>query len=164
MKYFIDNKSRVGSLFILLFSLVYLNLALDLPTDPIASDEHFTSKTLPIALAVLTIICCFIKLLLPVDESNHESIAKEVEGYHWKPSLLLMAITLVYTLSFDYLGFILATIALLFLGFTVLKEDNWKISIIVAAGLTMFIWVVLTQVFGLHLSAGDFYYSLVGGD
>jgi len=162
MKYFFDNKNRVGSLFILLFSLIYLNLALELPTDPIASDEHFTSKTLPVALAVLTILCCLFKLMLPVDDTNHESISEEVEGYHWKPSILLMIITLIYTLSFDLLGFIVATIALLFLGFTVLKEDNWKTSIIVATCLTMFIWAVLTQLFGLHLSAGDLYYSLMG--
>lgn len=162
MKYFIDNKSRVGSVIILLFSLIYLNLAVQLPTDPIAGDEYFSSKTLPIILAVLSIICCLIKIALPVDKENHESISEEVEGYAWKPSCFLMLITLVYTLSFDFLGFILATILLLTSGFMVLKEKSWKRALIVASAITITIWAILTQIFGLFLTAGNLYYQVLG--
>jgi len=162
MKHIIDNKGRVGSVFILLFSCVYLNLALQLATDPMAGDEYFTSKTLPITLAVLSIFCCILKMLLPVTEESHDSISEEVAGYAWWPTFLILVVTGLYTLSFDYLGFILATIGLLHGGFMVLKESNWKKSLLVASSITMTLWLILTQIFSLHLTAGNLYYSMMG--
>tara|TARA_R110001592_G_scaffold62711_3_gene191824 strand:+ start:5144 stop:5635 length:492 start_codon:yes stop_codon:yes gene_type:complete len=162
MKHFIDNKGRVGSLFMLIFSSVYLNLALQLNTDPMAGDEFFTSKTLPITLAVLAIVCCIVKILLPVTESTHDSICEEVEGYAWRPTVLLILVTGLYTLSFDYLGFILATIGLLHGGFIVLKEQSWLKSLSIASAITLSLWLILTQIFSLHLTAGNLYYSLMG--
>jgi hypothetical protein len=162
MKHYIDNKGWVGSVFILFFSCVYLNLALQLATDPMGGDDFFTSKTLPTTLAVLSIICCILKILLPVTEENHDSISEEVNGYAWRPTLLLIFVTGLYTVSFDYLGFILATIGLLHGGFMVLKEQNWGKSLSIAAAISLSLWFVLTQVFSLHLTAGNLYYSLIG--
>lgn len=162
MKHFVDNKGRVGSVFILFFSCVYLNLAFQLATDPIGGEDFFTSKTLPITLAVLSIICCVLKILLPVTEQSHDSISEEVSGYAWQPTFLLVLVTGLYTLSFDFLGFILATVLLLHGGFMVLKEPNWKKSIVIAMTITLSLWLILTQVFTLHLTAGNLYYSLVG--
>ena len=162
MKNFIDNKGRVGAICILVFSCIYLNLALQLVTDSMTGDDFFTSRTLPVSLAVLSIICCIAKILLPVTEETHDSISKEVEGYAWKPTFSVVLITSIYTLSFNYLGFVLATIMLLHAGFMVLEEPNWKKSLLIAIAITMSLWLILTQIFSLHLSAGNLYYSFVG--
>lgn len=162
MKHFIDNKGRVGAVFILVFSCVYLNLALQLVTDSMTGDDFFTSRTLPVSLAVLSIFCCIAKILLPVTEETHDSISDEVEGYAWKPTFWVVLITSIYTLSFNYLGFVLATIMLLHAGFMVLGESNWKKSLLIAIAITMSLWLTLTQIFALHLPAGNLYYSFVG--
>jgi putative tricarboxylic transport membrane protein len=162
MKGFIDNKGRVGAVLILIFSCVYLNLALQLVTDTMGGDNFFTSKTLPVSLAVLSIFCCIAKILLPATEEKHDSISEEIEGYAWKPTFWIVLITSIYTLSFNYLGFILATIMLLNVGFMVLGESNWKKSLLIAIAITMSLWLILTQIFALHLSAGNLYYSFVG--
>ena len=162
MKHFINSKGRVGAIFILVFSCVYLNLALQLATDTMGGDDFFTSKTLPVSLAFISIFCCIVKILLPVTEEIHDLISEEVKGYAWKPTFWIVLTTSIYTLSFNYLGFVLATIMLLHSGFMVLGESNWKKSLLIATTITMSLWLILTQVFVLHLSAGNLYYSLIG--
>lgn len=164
MKHFFDNKGRVGAASMLVFAIVYLNIAMDLPTDPLATDEHFTSKTMPLALAWLMMISCVIKLLIPVNEENHESIKSEVDSYNWKPSIWLVVIMSVYSLCFDYLGFIVATTLLLLTGFVALGERNLAKGSAIGFILTFSIWAILTQLFGLHLNAGELYYSVIGAD
>ena len=50
MMYLLNNKDRVGSLLILVFAIVYLKYALDLPLDPTAGDDSFNARTLPVGL------------------------------------------------------------------------------------------------------------------
>ena len=160
---FINNKDKVGSSFILLAALIYLNAAFDIPINRVLGDEVFTARTLPVGLAILTIIMCLIQIFLPASGSEDETISDAVAGFHWRPCLLLTGLMLIYSLTFKFLGFSLATFLFLFVGFSILKERRYLISAAISAGVALFMWVVLTQLFDIYLDAGSLYRLLAGG-
>ena len=158
----LDNKDRVGGLLLLAFSLAYLRYAWVLPLDPTAVDESFTPRTLPIGLAAVAILFSLIQLALSTRAENDARISAAVRGFKWKPMLLLVAVMAVYSLVFDVLGFAPSSFLFLLLGFLILGERRILLSAAVAAGLVLFLWLMLTQVFGLYLDPGDLYRLLLG--
>ncbi len=160
--YLIDNKNRVGSLLILLFSLSYLSEALELPVDLTAGGEFFTSRTLPVGLALASIAFALIQLLLPSAGTPEETITDSVEAFRWRPAVLLVLLMTVYAMSFQFLGFSLASALFLFLGFVVLGERRFLHAALLAVGMVVFLWALLTQVFGLYLDNGRLL-AMIGG-
>ena len=158
----LDNKDRVGGLLLLAFSVAYLRYAWVLPVDPTAVDEAFSAKTLPIGLAVAAIFFSLVQLASSTRDSTGARISDAVQGFNWRPTLLLIALMAVYALSFDVLGFALSSLVFLQVGFLILGERRYLLSFAVAAGLVLFLWVMLTQVFGLYLDQGDLLRMLTG--
>jgi putative tricarboxylic transport membrane protein len=153
----LDNKDKVGSSFILLFALVYLNASFDIPIHQVFSGEVFTARTLPIFLAVITIVICLVQIFIPAKGAEDESISKAIAGFQWRPCLLLTVSMLVYGLTFTFFGFSLSTFLFLFVGFTILNEKRYLYSAAVSGGVVVFMWAVLTQVFDIFLDSGDLY-------
>ena len=158
----LDNKDRIGGLLLLVFSVAYLRHAWVLPLDPTATDDAFTARTLPIGLAVAAIVFSFLQLLLSARAKTGARISDAVRGYQWRPMLSLVAVMAVYSLVFDKLGFALSSFLFLLFGFVILGERRVWLSTTVALGLVLFLWVILTQVFGLYLDSGDLYRGLFG--
>ena len=158
----LDNKDRVGGLLLLAFSVAYLRYAWVLPLDPTATDESFTARTLPIGLAVTAILFSLVQLSLSAHAKTDARISDAVRGFNWKPMLSLVAVMAVYSAVFDTLGFALSSFLFLQFGFLILGERRFLLSGAVAAGLVTFLWVMLTQVFGLYLDSGELYRMLFG--
>lgn len=161
MRWF-DNKDRIGALLLLAFSLAYLGQARVLPLDPTATDESFTARTLPIGLAVAAILFASIQLALSLRTGSEARISAAVRGFRWAPTLSLIAAMAVYALVFELLGFLLSSILFLKAGFIILGERRWLVALPVAVGLVLFLWLLLTQAFGVYLDPGDLYRSLAG--
>jgi putative tricarboxylic transport membrane protein len=159
---FVNNKDKVGSSLVLLFSLIYLNVTFDIPTQQIMGNEVFTARTLPIGLSVMAIIVSLIQIFAPVNETENETISDAVAGFQWQPCLLLVGAMLLYGLTFQFLGFALSTFLFLFIGFSILKERRYLLSSVVAGGVAVFMWLVLTQLFDIYLDSGDLYHLLAG--
>lgn len=159
---FLTNKDKVGSCFILLFSLVYLTAIFEIPVSQSLSYDVVNARTLPFCLALLSIVICVITLFSSTSESEEESLLDAVEGFYWKPCLMLVGLMFVYGLLFDYLGFIMATSVFLYCGFYILKEKRRIFALAVALGVTMFMWIILTQVFGIYLDSGELYRMIFG--
>ena len=160
---FINNKDKVGSSIILLFSLVYLNASFDIPINQVLNVEVLTARTLPIYLSTLAIIVCLIQIFIPSGESADETIQEATAGFQWKPCVLLTGLMLVYSLTFQFVGFAVGTFLFLFIGFAILKEKRYLLSATISAGVAVFMWVVLTQLFDIYLDTGDLYRLLVKG-
>ncbi len=160
---FINNKDRVGSSLILLAALVYLNAAFDIPIYQVMGDGVFTARTLPIALSSLTIVVCLIQIFLPARGGADETISDAIAGFQWLPCLFLTGLMLTYSLTFKFFGFSLATFLFLFIGFSILKEKRVLLSAAISAGVTLFMWVVLTQMFDIFLDSGNLLRLLAGG-
>jgi hypothetical protein len=104
----LDNKDRIGSLLLLVFSFTYLQYAFELPLDPTAGDESFNA------------------------------------------------------LLFSKLGFVFSSYLFLHASFLVLGERRILVSGVIAASLVVFLWLMLTRVFGIFLDSGDLYRFLYG--
>ena len=159
---FLNNKDKLGSSFILLFALGYLNATFDIPIDRMIAVEIFTARTLPTFLAIITIAICLVQIFIPARGATDEAISDAVAGFQWKPCLLLTGLMLLYGLTFNILGFLIATFLFLFIGFAILKEKRFLFSTAVSGGVAVFMWVVLTQMFDIFLDSGDLYRFLAG--
>ncbi len=158
---FLTNKDKVGSCFILLFSLVYLTAIFEIPVNQSLSYDVVNARTLPFCLALLAIVVSAVTLFSSASDSEEETLLQAVEGFQWRPCLLLVGAMFVYAMLFDYLGFLLATSVFLYSGFYILKETRQLFSITVAVGVALFMWLVLTQVFGIYLDSGELYRLIV---
>ncbi len=159
---FINNKDKVGSSIILLVALIYLNAAFDIPIIQVMGDEVFTARTIPISLSILTIVTCLVQIFLPASGAADETISTAIAGFHWKPCLLLTGLMLLYSLTFKIVGFSIGTFLFLFIGFAILKEKRYLLSAAISAGVAVFMWVVLTQMFDIFLDSGSLYRLLAG--
>ena len=162
MKFF-NNKEKVGSAFVLLFALIYLNATFDIPVHKMIFIEIFNARTLPMFLAIATIIICLILIFMPGGGLSDETMTDAVAGFQWRPCLLLTVLMLLYGLTFNFFGFLLATFLFLFIGFSILEEKRYRKSATVAGAVALFMWAVLTQMFDIYLDSGDLYRLVVAG-
>ncbi len=146
-----DNRNRIGALLLLAFALAYLRQAFSIPLDPTAS-EAFTPRTLPMGLASAMIVLALVLLLLP--RAGSDGLVASLRGFRWAPASGLVVLMLLYSLSFAYLGFAIASFLFLMLGFRVLGETRLVVGAAIAGGLVVFLWTLLTQAFGLYIDNG----------
>ena len=78
------------------------------------------------------------------------------ETLEWKRVLILMALTLVYVLAFEPLGFVLATVPFIIAAASVLGSKNWLRDIIVAVAVAVGIFYLFTQLLKVRLPGPPF--------
>lgn len=159
---FFDHKERLGAFLLLIFSLFYLRSSLYIPVDPFDAEIGFTSQTLPKFLGACAILVSMLLLFTPHFQLKRESISEDVHHYDWMPMLALILLMAVYVTLFNYLGFVLASALFLQAAFYLLGERRLLVSASVSLGLVLFLWLLLTQVFGLYLDGGVLYRALRG--
>ena len=157
---FLQNRDRLGAFLLLTFSLFYLRSAFLIPVDPFDAELGFTSKTLPIGLAACAILVSTL-LFVPASDRDSAKLADVVRHYRWKPVLALVLLMGIYAAAFDYLGFVVASVLFLQAAFIVLGERRILISVSVSVGLVLFLWILLTQVFGLYLNKGALFSAVL---
>lgn len=150
----LDNKDRIGVFLVLVFSVFYLRSAFLIPVDAFDAELGFTSKTLPIGLAACAIFVSTLLLFIPGSDRDSGRIVDVIRQYRWKPMLALILLMGIYAATFDYLGFVVASVLFLQAAFIVLGERRVLTSVSISVGLVLFLWVILTQVFGLYLDNG----------
>ncbi len=167
----IDNKTRAGNLLLLVFAIGYLKAGFDVPIDTTFGDETVNSRTLPIFLALATIACALLQLILPLlglkpealdTENSNERFLVNLKTANWRQVLNLLLLMFVYALSFEYLGFFLGGVCFLFCGFLLLGEKQYRVAALLSIGLVGSMWLALTQLFGLFLDSGELI-RVIGG-
>ena len=159
---FINSKDKVGTSLFLLFSLCYLNFTFDIPLHTVLGGELFTARTMPIFLSVSAIILCLIHLFLPTKSDENNLISEAVIGFEWKLCFSLILLMFAYGLTFKFFGFAVGTFMFLVSGFSIMRERRIVLSVSVAAGMVIFMWTILTQVFDIYLDSGDLYRMVAG--
>lgn len=160
MMYFFDNKDRLGAFILLVFSLIYLRSSMDIPLDPFDLEVGFTSRSLPIFLSVSAIFISILLVFFSVYDSEAKPVSDELSHSGWRPMLALILLMAVYVTTFNYLGFVLASALFLQIAFMLLGERRLLLSVCVSLGLILFLWFILSQVFGLYLDSGTLYREL----
>lgn len=154
-------REKVGALLILLFSISYGLLATQIPLTFLAQQEIFTPRTMPYALAVLGVFFSFLILVLPtVDPAGKKSLQEETAGMDWATAILLIASMLIYGLTMKWLGFILASILFLSVGFWILGERRIKLMIFTAIPLVFILWGIMSILLGVYIAPGEIFYKL----
>jgi len=163
---FLNSKNKVGSSFILLFSLIYLAAIFKIPVNESLSYDVVSARTLPYCLALVAILVCLLQIFVSAEDDAEddaeESLYAAIQGFQWQPCLQLTAAMFLYGMSFEFLGFLLATFLFLLVGFAILKEKRYLLSLSVAGGVALFMWLVLTQLFSIHLDSGEVYRMIFG--
>ena len=158
--YFFDHKDRLGAFILLVFSLIYLRSSMDIPLDPFDLEVGFTSRSLPIFLSVSAIFISILLVFFSVYDSEAKPVSDELSHIGWRPMLALILLMAVYVTTFNYLGFVLASALFLQIAFMLLGERRLLLSVCVSLGLILFLWFILTQIFGLYLDSGTLYREL----
>lgn len=163
-----DDKSRLGSLILLLFAILYLNLSVSVQIDTTFGEESFSARTMPIALASALIMFSLLQLLIPLvspkatKDKNNTEIFSTLKNSNWRPVVFLILLMAAYSFSFEWLGFLLGGILFIFFGSLVLGESNYVRAALIAFGLVSCLWMILTQIFGLFIDPGDLVRTLFG--
>ncbi len=154
-------REKVGALIILLFSIGYGMLATKIPLSFLSMQETFTARTMPYALSVVGILLSLAILVLPtVDPSGKNSLTKETKDMDWITAILLVVAMFIFGLTMKWLGFILASIIFLIIGFYILGERRKRVMILTAIPLVFVLWSTMSFLLGVYIAPGEIFYQL----
>lgn len=154
-------REKVGALIMLLFSIAYGLLASRITLTFLAQQETFTSRTMPYALSVIGILISLAILVLPTtDPAGKKSLGQETAGMDWFTAILLVVLMFVYGLTMKWLGFIIASILFLLVGFWILGERRVRLMVLTAIPLVLVLWVIMSVLLGVYIAPGEIFYQL----
>jgi putative tricarboxylic transport membrane protein len=154
-------REKVGAMLILLFSISYGLLATQIPLTFLAQQETFTPRTMPYALSAAGVILSFLIIVLPTtDPKGKNSLRDETKGMDWGTAILLTAIMLFFGLTMKWLGFIVASIIFLLVGFWILGERRIKRMLFTAIPLVIALWCIMSLLLGVYIAPGEIFYQL----
>lgn len=151
------TKDKVGAFVILILSIVYGAMALNIPEAPGVEDSGVTPSSLPMALSATGIIAALLILILPADRQVSEeetSLAAAFRGLDWRCAAFLFLLMAGYGVILKPLGFLIATILFLCGGFWAMGERRIKLMLLVSIGVTVGFWFILTQLLRIYLEPG----------
>jgi len=158
------TKSRLGSLFFLLFSILYFYKSFDIHLLPGSHYEAMTARTFPyylglfgILLSLIILIGSFIKM-----ETNDLFDLENLKTFDFKKGFYFVLAMLFYGYTIRTLGFIISTILFLIIGFRILGEKNIKVILLTSFGVSIVFWLLLTQVLGVYIQQGIIFDYLLG--
>jgi putative tricarboxylic transport membrane protein len=154
-------REKVGALIMLLFSMAYGLLALNIPLSFLAQNEFFTSRTMPYALAVLGVLLALLILVFPTtDPEGKRSLREETHGMDWKTAILLVVGMIAYGLTMKWIGFIISSILFLLVGFYILGERRIKRMLLASIPLVVMLWFIMSSLLGVYIAPGELFYIL----
>lgn len=154
-------REKVGALIMVLFSMAYGLLATKIPLTFLSRQETFTARTMPYALAILGVFLSLAILISPtIDPAGQKSLGKETRGMDWSTAILLVVMMLVFGLTMKWLGFIIASIFFLLVGFWILGERRKKLMLFTAITLVLVLWGIMSLLLGVYIAPGEIFYQL----
>ena len=149
------SKDKVGALVILVLSMAYGTMALNIPQPPGVVDSEVTPASLPIALSVTGIAVALLILILP---AKRESFIEAFKGLDFKRVVYIFLLMVGYGLTIEPLGFLISTVLFLSGGFWAMGERRIKIILLVSITVTVVFWFILTQLLKIYMEPGILYY------
>lgn len=155
------NREKVGALFILALSLGYGVSASRIPLIFLSQGETLNARTMPYALAGAGIVLSLLIIILPSFEKGEVITARAaLSGLDWKRVGQLVGLMIVYSLMMPWVGFVIASILLLAVGFMILGERNVKVILLASVPLVIVLWALLSLVLGMYIAPGELFYMI----
>ncbi|WP_375722538.1 tripartite tricarboxylate transporter TctB family protein [Arcobacter sp. KX21116] len=157
------TKNTIGSIFFLAFSSFYFYSVFSIKKMPMAQFEVMTASTFPYYIGLTGIIVSIILLILSLLEKNEENLSLTyLRSLDLKTTTLFIILMIFYGFTIRPLGFIFSTMIFLAIGFFILKERNIKRIFLISVGVSVGFYVLLNNVLGVYIDAGDFINNLLG--
>lgn len=158
------TKSRLGSLFFLLFSIVYFYKSFDIHLLPGAHYEAMTARTFPFYLGLMGIFLSITMLILSFIKKDNDDLFdwENLRTFDFKKGFYFVLVMILYGSTIRTLGFIISTIIFLVIGFTILGERRLKVILLTSVGVSVLFWFLLTQVLGVYIQQGIIFDYLLG--
>ena len=151
------TKDQAGALVILILSMAYGAMALNIPEAPGIEDSGVTPSSLPITLSTTGIIAALLILILPANRrisGKEASFTDAFRGLDWRCAAFLFLLMASYGLILKPLGFLISTMLFLCGGFWTMGERRIKLMLLVSIGVTVGFWFILTQLLRIYLEPG----------
>ena len=157
------TKNTIGSIFFLAFSSFYFYSVFSIKKMPMAQFEVMTASTFPYYIGLTGIIVSIILLVLSLLEKNEENMSLTyLRSLDLKTTTLFILLMIFYGFTIRPLGFIFSTMIFLAIGFFILKERNIKRIFLISVGVSVGFYVLLNNVLGVYIDAGEFINNLLG--
>jgi len=154
-------REKLGALLMLIFSIAYGIGAFQIPLSYLAQQETFTSKTMPMALAVAGIVFSTAIILLPtVDPDGKPTFGEVTKGMEFKKTIYLILLMVAYGLIMKWIGFLIASAIFLMIGFRILGEKRLKVIVLGAVPLVIFLWFIMSLLLGVYIAPGEIFYIM----
>ena len=109
---------------------------------------------MPLALATLGVLLSIILIATAKRPSEADDTAEKVR-YQFSLVAKLLALTSLYALALNGLGFVLASILFLATGYWLLGVRSVKLLAVASIPFVLVFWLVLTQLLDIYLAPGQ---------
>jgi len=159
------TKNAIGSIFFLVFSCFYFFNVFNIKKMPGSQFEVMTASTFPFYLGLGGIIISLTILILSFIKKDSDFLTLEyLKKLDFKTTIYFVIAMLFYGFTIRTLGFIIATIIFLTIGFLLLKEKNIKRILLISSGVSIGFYLLLNNVLGVYIDPGMIYEYFVGVD
>ena len=155
----IKNKDHIGGLVFLALSVAYGYYAYQIRMFPGDQFEPFNAQTLPIALAWAGAIVAIL-MLATADRSAGNQLS--IAGLDIALVFKLMVLVFLFAQALEWIGFLLATILFLVIGYWLLGERRLKTLLIASIPFAVCFWFLLAKVLEIYLAPGKLW-TVLGG-
>ena len=156
------NPETIGGLICVAFSISSIVLTFRIPLSSSPSETFFSARTFPLFLSVTLLLVSFYHVVTSTNKRVENPTLQGWRKYDWRRAVSLVLLMIGYALTFDFLGFVVGTFAMLFLGFWIMGERRPIRALVIAVSIVSFAWVVLTQLLDLYLESGTVLREILG--
>lgn len=157
------TKNTIGSIFFLVFSSFYFYNVFSIKMMPGSQFEVMTASTFPYYIGLSGILVSVILLILSFIEKEKIYLTLNyLKTLDFKTTIAFIAAMIFYGYTMRSLGFIIATIIFLAIGFLILKERNIKRILLISCGVSIGFYLLLNNVLGVYIDPGIFVEKLIG--
>ncbi len=159
------TKNLIGSLFFLAFSIFYFISVFSIKKMPGGHFEVMTASTFPYYMGIAGIVISTLILIFSFFEKDREYLTiAYLKTLDFKTTAYFIGTMFFYGFTIRSLGFIIATIIFLTLGFLLLKEKNIKRIFIISICVSVGFYLLLNNVLGVYIEPGMIVEYFVGDE
>lgn len=151
------NLGSVGALMFLALSLAYGYFAFSIQLLPGEENEAFNSRTLPFALSILGTFLAILELFFSLKNSSFKQKLILPRKREFLVFLGLIAAVCVYALSLKYVGFLIATVAFMFVCTFILGERKPRILLLASVVFVVCFWALLKYGLDIYVDSGQLF-------
>jgi len=157
-------KNTIGSIFFLVFSSFYFYNVFNIKKMPSSPFEVMNASTFPFYIGLLGITVSLFLLILSILDKNKDFLSMQyLKSLDFKTTILFIVMMIFYGFTIRILGFILATIIFLSVGFFILKERNIKMILLISICVSVGFYLILNNLLGVYIDLGAPIEYFIGG-